>query len=51
MEYGRLEEVIDLSSKFSNDVKVLSRALIRSCMRGYLNVVKFLVGHTTADVN
>ena len=48
---GQLEEVIKLSSKFSNDVKVLSRALIRSCLYGHLNVVKWLGGHTAADVN
>ena len=27
---GRLEEIIELSSQFSNDVKVLYEALIRS---------------------
>ena len=48
---GRLEEVIDLSSKFGNDVNVLSEAFIRSCARGRLNVVKWLGGHTAADIN
>ena len=48
---GRLEEVIELSSKFSNDVKELSEALIKSCLYGHLNVVKWLGGHTAADVN
>ena len=48
---GRLEEVIELSSKFSNDVKVLSKALIESCINGHLDVVKWLGGHTAADVN
>ena len=65
-EYGLLKEVIKLSSKFSNDVEVLSRALIDSCYNGHLDVVKWLVehsvkghldvakwlgGHTAADVN
>ena len=48
---GQLEEVIKLSSEFSNDVEVLSEALIRSCLMGHLDVVKWLVGHTAADVN
>ena len=48
---GRLEEVIKLSSKFSNDVEVLSEALIWSCFNGHLDVVKWLGGHTAADVN
>ena len=49
-EYGQLEEVIKLSSKFSNDVEVLSEALIWSCRWGHLDVVKWL-RHTEADVN
>ena len=49
--YGRLEEVIELSSKFSNDVEVLSDALRWSCGRGHLDVVKWLMEHTAADVN
>ena len=48
---GQLEEVIKLSSKFSNDVEVLSEALKQPCYRGYLDVVKWLGGHTAADVN
>ena len=48
---GRLEEVIKLSSEFSNDVVVLSWALIESCYYGRLDVVKWLGGHTAADVN
>ena len=50
-ENGQLKEVIKLSSKFSNDVKVLSEALIKSCDWGHLDVVKWLGGHTAADVN
>ena len=48
---GRLEEVIQLSSVFSNDVKLLSVTLINSCMKGHLNVVKWLVEHTAVDIN
>ena len=50
-KYGRLKTVIKLSSKFSNDVEVLSKALIWSCLYGHLDVVKWLRGHTAADVN
>ena len=50
-EHGQLEEVIKLSSKFSNDVEVLSKALIESCYEGHLDVVKWLRGNTAADVN
>ena len=50
--HGRLKEVIEMSSKFSNDVEELSEALIGSCgYQGYLDVVKWLVEHTAADVN
>ena len=49
--HGRLEEIIHLSSRFSCDVKVLSEALIRSCRRGHLDVVKWLKRYTAADVN
>ena len=48
---GQLKEVIKLSSKFNNDMKVLSQALIRSCREGHLDVVKWLCEHTVADVN
>ena len=48
---GRLEEVIELSSKYSNDVKVLSWAVIESCLWGHLDVVKWFMEHTVADVN
>ena len=50
-EHGRLEDIFDLSNKFSNDVKLLSEALIRSCVEGHLDAVKWLGGHTAADVN
>ena len=49
--YGRLEEVIELSSKFINDEEELSKALIRSCLRGHLDVVKWFVEHTPANIN
>ena len=48
--HGRLEEVITLSSKFSNDEE-LSKTLIRSCCEGHLDVMKWLVEHTPADIN
>ena len=49
--YGQLEDVIKLSTKFSDDVKLLSETLIRSCRKGHLDVVKWMVEHTAADVN
>ena len=49
--YGRFVEVIKLSRKLSNDVWVLNQALGWSCIKGHLNVVKWLVGHTAANVN
>ena len=50
-DYGRLEEVMKLSSMFSNDAEMLNEALIMSCYGGYLNVVKLLMGLTAADIN
>ena len=47
----QLKEVKKLSRYFSNDVKVLSEALIESCVSGRLNVVTWLVSHTIANVN
>ena len=48
---GLLEEVIEFSSKFSDDVKILSEALIMSCRFRHLNMLKWLVEHTAANVN
>ena len=48
---GRLEDIIRLSSKFNRDVKWLSEALYWSCWYGHLDVVKWLVEHTAANVN
>ena len=49
--YGRLGEVIKMSSKFNNDMEVLNKALRRSCEEGHLDVVKWLWGYTAVDVN
>ena len=48
---GQLKHIIELSSKFSDDEKLLSETLIWSCVWGHLNVVKWMVEHTAADVN
>ena len=48
---GQLNAVIELSTKFSGDVKLLSETLIESCHEGHLDVVKWMVEHTAADVN
>ena len=48
---GQLKDVIELSTKFSDDVKLLSETLIWSCLEGHLDVVKWMVEHTAADVN
>ena len=50
---GQLKALIkvQLLSKFSNDVKMLSEILIESCRGGQLDVVKWMVEHTAADVN
>ena len=48
---GQLEKVIELSTKFNDDMKLLSETLIESCRKGHLNVVKWMVEHTAANVN
>ena len=48
---GRLEEVIKLSSRFNNDMVTLNEALRDSCYDGHLDVLKWLMEHTAADVN
>ena len=48
---GRLEDVIALLVKFSNDIELLNETLIWSCAAGHLEVVKWLAEHTTTDVN
>ena len=50
-EFGPLEELSELLSKFNYDMEVLSQALIRSCRGGHLDMVKWLCEHTAADVN
>ena len=51
VEYGQLKEVMELSSKFTNDVNVLSEAMISSCLRGDIKKAKWFVEHTAANVN
>ena len=60
---GYLHDVVRLSQIFNNDVKVLSEALMEACVGsnrwygcqswgvGQLDVVKWLVKYTAADVN
>ena len=50
---GQLEEVIELSGIFKNDVRALSEALglIGYCNESHLHVTNWLVEHTLADVN
>ena len=48
---GQLQDIIDLSTKFNNDVKLMSETLVFSCSGGHLNVVKWIMEHTAADVN
>ena len=48
---GNLAIVKRYSNKFSDEFFLLSEALIESCMHGHLNVVKWLVENTAADVN
>ena len=48
---GRLQEVKELSNEFNNDMMVLSQAVIGSCWRGHIDIVKWLVKNTAVDVN
>ena len=50
-ECGELKDVIELSTKFSYDMMLLSEILIESCCEGHLKVVKKMVEHTATDVN
>ena len=47
----QLKNVINLSTKFSDDVKLLSETLIKLCWQGHLDVVKWMVECTAADIN
>ena len=47
----QLKDVMKLLTKFSDDVKLLSKTLIESCRRGHLYVVKWIMENTKADVN
>ena len=48
---GKLEKVIELSQACRNDEKLANEALKGACTFGHFNVIKWLVEHTTADVN
>ena len=48
---GVLEDVVKLSTKFSEDVTTLSETLVMACRMGHLNVVTWLIENTEADVN
>ena len=48
---GQLKDIIELSAKFSDNVNLMSEALVEACFGNHLNVVKWLVEHTAADVN
>ena len=48
---GQLEDIVELSTKFSSDVKLLSETLIESSKEGHLAVVKWMVENTAADIN
>ena len=37
---GLLKDIVELSTKLSNEVKLMSEALILSCVEGHLSVVK-----------
>ena len=47
---GKLKDVIILSTKYYNDTKLLSEALVWSCWEGHFSVVRWLVENTQADV-
>ena len=48
---GQLIDIKRLSYTFSDDVRLLSEILIQACATGYMDVVKWMVEHTAADVN
>ena len=51
--YAQLKDILELSSKLSNDVRLVSDALIRSYAVDdhYLDVVKYLVETCHTDIN
>ena len=40
-----------MSTKFINNMHVLSEALLQSCNEGHLNVFKWLMKHTAVNAN
>ena len=51
IRHGKWEEVVKLLIEIRNEVTALNIALMYSCWSGHLDVVKWLVEHTAADVN
>ena len=49
--YGQLEQVIRLSADYIGNRDVISEALVQSCKEGHIELVRWFVEHTAADVN
>ena len=48
---GGIKYIHRLTRTFGNDVITMSSALLKSCEDGHLDVVKWLIKRTAADVN
>ena len=48
---GRQNDVAEMSATFKNNVSLLSDTLIEACVEGHLEVVKWLLENTVANVN